>query len=192
MLHSVNNPRTAIKGCSLYYLRRKTEWLRSTLGFWFGWYRRGVPEKLCIRELWGADWRWDREIMTLAAWWGASILDSPIYWALRNPIDGGIVLGLLDIEIQIFNRWRIGGIGVSLYWRSIISIGSRNLVHWGLRSGLLTRWIFMKFVAFIHNNYKLTFLSCYCIFLQNWACSLNREKREYTLLIDDTDSLMRV
>ena len=50
----------------------------------------------------------------------------------------------------------------------------------------------MKFVAFIHNDYKLTFLSCYCIFLQNWACSLNREKREYTLLIDDTDSLMRV
>ena len=149
MLHSVNNPRTAIKGCSLYYLRRKTEWLRSTLGFWFGWYRKGVPEKLCTREVWGADWRWDREIMILAAWWGAPILDSPIYRALRNPTDAGIVLGLLDIEIQIFNRWRIVGIGVSLHWRSTISIGSRNLVHWGLKSGLLTRWIFMMFVAFI-------------------------------------------
>ena len=144
-----DNPRTAIKGCSLYYLRRKTEWLRSTLGFWFGWYRKGVPEKLCTREVWGADWRWDREIMILAAWWGGSILDSPIYWALRNPTDAGIVLGLLDIETQIFNRWRIVGIGVSVHWRSTISIGSRNLVHWGLRSGLLTRWIFMMFVAFI-------------------------------------------
>lgn len=87
--------------------------------------------------------------MILAAWWGGPILDSPIYWALRNPTDAGIVLGLLDIEIQIFNRWRIVGIGVSLHWRSTISIGSRNLVHWGLKSGLLTRWIFMKFVAFI-------------------------------------------
>lgn len=87
--------------------------------------------------------------MILAAWWGAPILDSPIYWALRNPTDAVIVLGLLDIEIQIFNRRRIVGIGVSLHWRSTISIGSRNLVHWGLKSGLLTRWIFMKFVAFI-------------------------------------------
>ena len=190
MLHSVNNPRTAIKGCSLYYLRRKTEWLRSTLGFWFGWYRKGVPEKLCTREVWGADWRWDREIMILAAWWGGSILDSPIYWALRNPTDAGIVLGLLDIETQIFNRWRIVGIGVSVHWRSTISIGSRNLVHWGLRSGLLTRWIFMMFVAFI--SYWATWLGIPQWLQIDLSFLLLYLPPELGLLIDDTDSLMRV